>query len=269
MDSYLDSFKSFDPLTDQLPESMRWTLRYVFQEAQFLLPPDFTREDLNLGLEIMVQLNRLKINVFAEFISPEMKERGLEEIDNTPAKDCFRATKYVEELPKRANGVGYTWANVFAVAALANIANCVEMASQNSEARYLKEDAALNEQLKLYETFSNPSVVVSLPNTAVEFLGFARLFADRAEKSRARTAGMRQAKIDHYHELKLAIVKSFNELPRPLSARKAAKQIYPRLDDSVKYRFATDDPVHQIEVWLGQYKNRALPGQDDLPPYRL
>ena len=44
MDSYLGSFESFNPLSDQLPESMRWTLHYVVQEALFLLPTDPTQK---------------------------------------------------------------------------------------------------------------------------------------------------------------------------------------------------------------------------------
>lgn len=134
--------------------------------------------------------------------------------------------------------------------------------------RYLVSDSNLSEELKLFETFSNPSFVVSLPNLAIEPLGFARLFADRAEKGRARTAGMRKAKFGHYLDIKLEVVGLFNELPKPLSVRKAAKQIYDQLDSKLRLRFATDDPAHQIEVWLGQYKKGTLPGQQDLPPYR-
>ena len=112
MDSYLGSFESFNPLSDQLPESMRWTLHYVVQEALFLLPTDPTQEDLNLGLEIMLQLVRLNMVVLAKFLVPEMKERGLNEIENTPAKDYFRAAAFVDQLPRRANGERYQWESV-------------------------------------------------------------------------------------------------------------------------------------------------------------
>lgn len=269
---YLDAFSDFNPLEDEISESLRWEIGYVVQHAKWLIPEDFTIEDLNAGLEILFQIKRHKYHESNKLLDSLPEEAQKQGLHTTPPFNYYLCIKYLEQ-GERPNGKPYLWSELFAVLALASVADYVYLSNRSvyeyqpgddDDLTLMINNSGINEQ-------SNKS---GLKLEAIEALGYARLLAEREavlgkikKKGEKRGKKISKTKLQNYQDVKLAIVTHFNQLESELSARQAAKKIFADLSETLRLKLVGDNPTQQIEKWLGQYKSGSLPGQDKLPPY--
>lgn len=266
---YLDAFADFDPLTEHLSEEEFWEVGYIYQQARSLLPTDFTIQDLNAGLEILHQLKRHHTNAVMDYRKALPSSLQTHGVAITPPLQHFLCSDYVEK-GERPNGAPFEWSALFATSALASISDLLSIARNPVHQFKPADEQDLmahieNARQDQYERYRK-----QLPSEALESLGFARLFAEReqlAKHHKKRGKAISKTRIESYHPIKLAITTLFNELPKDLSVRKAAKIIYDALNDKEKALLLNEDPQKQIEIWLGQFKKGTLPGQEKLPPY--
>lgn len=263
---FLDTFAEFNPLVDKLPDNLEWEVGYVQQHALQHLPDNMTIEDLNAGLEILFQMTlKNSTNAMLEYYEKDanrFKDTGLY---TAPAFEHFLCTNHFKE-GERANGEKYAWSQIFAVAALACIGDYVNL-SLNMVYTYQPGEniaAQINNQLGDVNQRHKPEIKIN----AVEYLGFARLFADRntritSDKQRGETVSRK--KLKNYHEVKCFMVKQYNALPKPINDRKAAKIIFESMEEQLRSQMVSEDPEQQIRVWLGQARKNKLAGQGRLP----
>ncbi|ROQ19809.1 hypothetical protein EDC38_0397 [Marinimicrobium koreense] len=265
---YSDAFSDLNPLEEALPLQEFHDGHYIAQEAKAALPDGFTIVDLNAGLEILMQL-RLKDG--GDITKGRPESTGLY---YTAPLSHFVSAEEVE-LPERPSGEPFLWSQVFAVAALASVADLVTFSRRPGV--YDPNLGEFEQIMKSSEERLVQSHLEQLPMEAMESLGFCRLFLERerfeldaAKREQKRGQGVSKTKLKNYHEVKLAIVNRFNELRKEdsgLSVRKMARIILGDLDEQLKRMMTSEDPQQQVENWLGQYKKGTLPGQDRLPPY--
>jgi hypothetical protein len=262
---YLDAFENFDPLVDTPSEEMRWKVGYIIQQARTILPPSFTIKELNEGLEILFKLKSLKPISQIEW-NAYLEEQGIDVREgyyHTPALDNYLNSQFAE-IPLRDNGELFKWSWLFAVGALACISDYVWVDMTRAESNSDSEEVLSSD----YETSFNQTQQPGLIIDGIEYLGFARLLREKEESSESelkRKKAIQKTKLDNYHPLKQAVIESLQSLPTGLSTRKAAKEIYSNLPVNLKLISKSEDPAHQIEAWIRQWKNGTLPGQDRLP----
>ncbi|MAM72037.1 MAG: hypothetical protein CMP91_12940 [Gammaproteobacteria bacterium] len=264
---YLDAFSDFNPLNDELSEAQLWDIGYVVQHAKLLLDDSFTEEDLNAGLEILFKLKKYSSHAGIKLLNELPSKHQEVGLTTTPPFNYYLCTDYVEQ-ECRPNGEPYLWSQLFAVLALASIADYVYLTKKSVYEYQPGDDQDLMLQYKNAEN-NEQGYKVDLKLEAIEALGFARLFEKIQSDPNKRAKSISKTKLSNYHPLKLAIIEKFNKLNRDgKSIRKIARIINDELPDELKYLSSTDDLEKQIEKWLAQYIKGTLPGQDKLPPYK-
>lgn len=266
MIGYLDAFANYNPLTDTVPDRLIFDVGYIEQQAKLFLPDNFVINDLNMGLEILLQMKKYVPEAVLAFQQNHADQNIQDSLYTSSPFEYFLCTDYVE-LALRSDGSTYPWSSLFAILALASISNYVALHLPDSASRHIGADNMIADAMTELEE----QHVLTLPREAMDALGYARAFHERERTNNSDTRrgqSVRKKKLENYHPLKLAMTKHFNRLPNTMSDRQAAKTIYAGLDDELRYRFSNDSPEQQIQIWLGQYKKGTLPGLEKLPPYQ-
>ena len=263
MNRIIGAFDFFDPLSEKLSEDLMVSVGYVYQRSMRIIPKDFKINDLNAGLEAidqMIKQGGLAAHIWA---SNKMKADDQKLIAHTISLNLY-LTKDQFELEARPNGKTFQWSSIFAIVALANVANYVELDQE------LPPTASATDQLPNLqeETYTGGQRIKSeLPLEAMEAIGYAETFYNSERIKNKQSESRKKTTIQHYHKLKVEIVNQYLVLAGTKSDRQTAIQIHDNLPEHLKYISLSSDPVQQIRTWIYQYKKGTLAGIELLPPY--
>lgn len=271
---YLDAFENFNPLEDKPSDGLVWKIGYLLQRGLALLPEEFTKDDLDAGLEILFALQKVRAVNFKQW-KHFLKEHGVRDesdgLFQTEPFQQFLRSEFAEQ-PLGPNGEPYKWSWLFAIGSLACVSDYawvhLSVFHYNTPPKAETNAPAFVSLRPNDEGAFNYHHKDDLLADAAEYLGFARVFREREEGSltaKARGEAISKAKLDHFHELKYTIFTAYQTIEPRYSNRKAAKLIFEGLPEGLKLKFANDDPTKQIEKWIGLYLKNKLPGQERLP----
>jgi hypothetical protein len=251
MNQIIGAFDNFDPLKDELPLPYIFSLGYQYQRAMLILDVSLNKTDLNIVLEAIAEMRRLGED---EAINPTPNR------DTDVAWHAHSETLKVylghQQLTKltSSQGAKIEWSSVFAIAALASIANFMDLDSQSPGSPQ--------------EAVVITSIKNDLPLEAMEAAAYAEALKPKEVTRAKRSKSVSKKRLESSHDLKLEIVTTFNQLPSNIPVRQAAFRIIEQMSEQSKMRFTCENSLVQVQVWLGQYKKGTLPGSDKLPPYK-
>lgn len=267
MNRYLDAFDDYNPLVETYPEALAFDVGYIHQQAKLLLPGDATVNDLNAGLEILFQLRKhIELGIL-EFQAKCQNDELEKSLFTTSAYARYLCSDLIEP-GHRSDGTPFTWSTLFAISALASVSDYIALSEPTPCLDDPAEGKTLSELIRQYREDNKKQLNRNLLIEAMDSLGFARVFQEREtapDSDRKRGQGVSKRKLANYHDIKLAVVVGYNQLPSTLSDRKAAKAIYNDLTETLQAKFVNDDPIQQIQKWLSQYRKGTLAGQEALP----
>lgn len=265
---FLDAFADYNPLQDELPQSLYWEIGYIEQQAVSLLPQSFTILELNAGLEILFQLHKIKTSAIIEFVDSFPAMSKYSGVFHSRPFEYFACTNFTEE-GRLPNEEKYEWTWLFAVLALASLSDYVAVHHKvyefdPKESRGIV--SAMANSSGQFETKHKHELLLD----AMEAIGFARIFSEREQRKGNKkevAEKIRSTKLGNFQPLKEGVIVLYHQLEKPISNRQAAAEIEDRLDERLKLLSSSKDLRQQIEIWLSQYKRGVLAGQERLPDF--
>lgn len=269
----LDAFEDFNPLVDELPERLQVSaVAYVIQQAKAMLKPEITLNDLNGGLEILIQLRK-----WGDYLSKE-HWKAQDNIDHeqaflhTGTLKLFLTEEHFESALSEA-GSSLRKHDLMLVQSLGCAADYVTYHTVGltvSEGFDFETRQHIEKRINAIDEGAGHYLADALLPEAVEALGFARQMSQwvyQSNSEKKRRESISKKKLANYFLLKFEIVTEFNKLEKDISNRNAARIIEPLLSDEAKFLNANKDLNSQITTWIRQYKNGSLAGIEDLPIY--
>ncbi|MEX2490011.1 MAG: hypothetical protein WD356_10855 [Pseudomonadales bacterium] len=243
-----------------------WKIHYILQQAQALIPEEFTIADLNAGLEILHQLHstnpiwHLQIDALKK-----LEETGDEEggVSATPPYEHFLRSEFVEQR-MLSDDRPYRWSWLFAVGALACISDYAWLFRTGLDKQEMLDTETNPLELTGLGLIEREDLLIE----GTEYLGYARLFRERENPNEAelgRREKISKTKLDNYHDVKKAVILERRKLPQDMPKQTAAKAIYNALPEKLQLNLTAEPPFSTINTWLRQIENNELPGQENLP----
>jgi hypothetical protein len=250
MNQIIGAFEKFSPLKTELPFAYISRVGYQYQRAMLILDPSLNDTDLNIVLEVIAYMQKLGEDAVLELTNDLLEN---EWHAHSETLKIYRAHHQLQE-PISSQGIKIEWSAVFAIVALTNIMNLIDLGS--------------HDPTDLNEASTIDCIKYDLPLEAMEAVAYAEAFKSKEITRAKRSKAVSKKRLGDSHDTKLEIVTIFNQLPSNIPVRQAALLITEQLSNNTKKRFTTENKLVQIEVWLGQYKKGTLPGSDNLPPYK-
>lgn len=251
---YLEAFSDYNPLEDPLPEDLQFTAGYVEQKALQLLPESFTLNHLNAVLENLFQLKRVFHGATFSRVIKEETTHKYEGIFSSQVYKYFLCAENAEKtsLPDDSE---IDWSAFFAVIALASLSDFVSI---HHKVYCYDPNHAIDNTTGDFEAAHKEGLLLD----ATEALGYARLYKDREQRALAIGQSARKTRISNYQPLKQAIFEIYSKLDTQTKQNdtKTAALIYKKLPEKIRLISKTENPEHQIKVWIGQYKKGTLAG---------
>lgn len=236
------AFRHFNPLEERL--SRHTETQFVIDEAlRYLTARNF--EELSEGLEFLLKLRR-KFN-FSTFL--QARERLAATGDEATIvlnTDMLREAKTKHNLSEDAPFPDAQWSEVFALWALAEVAEVISTIRSNS-----KEADSLME---------NNSLLKDAQFQAMDALKEAMLarhgeLAAEERKARSKKGGI--ARTQGFRELKKVVCRLYDEKYSTRSARNAAQRIWKEdLSEEQRATFSSSTPEETIEKWLAEHRRK-------------
>lgn len=236
------AFRHFNPLEERL--SRHTETQFVIDEAlRYLTARNF--EELSDGLEFLFELRRkFTFSTFRQ--SHKRLEATGDEAAIVLNTDMLREAKIKHDLSEEAPFPGAQWSEVFALWALAEVAEVISTIRSNSK----EADSLMENNLLLKDAQFE----------AMDALKEAKLarheeIAADERKARSKKGGI--ARTQGFRDLKTLVCSLYDEKYATRSARNEAKRILNEdLSEEQRSTFSSATPEETIEKWLAEYRRK-------------
>lgn len=256
---YLDAFADYNPIEDPLPEELFYSVGYLEQKALQLIPEHFSINELNAGLENLFELKNAFHHKARSRIRNENPTRKYSSIIGSKPHLYFLSAESSEKtlLP---DGSEFDWSAFFAVIALASLSDYIAVHRKVSIVDPTNAD--LGSGTSDFEAKHKEGLLTD----SLEALGYARLYKDREQRALTIGRSTSRTRIGAYHQLKNAVFQLYAKLDQETKKNdtKSANIIHEQLPEKIKLISSSENPEHQIKVWIGQYRKGTLAGMEFL-----
>lgn len=248
----LYAYEDFGYLTGPLPRRINNVYGEILTRARALLGH---RSEYQIGGALESLDWMLRRSTLLEKALAEDKPDG-SIINRVKALRAYREDIELTDQPTLPNA---TWAEYFAVLALAYVA----------EAVFIENHSHIDATSRDHDPTSNDAFLWNQALEAMDAIAYAEglhtlektLEALEAERTTIASEVMRlhggkggRIRAAKFSALKQKVIDRYNEDYSNRSVRLAAKKIYEELKGEINVTLSTDEPTKTLEKWIGQYK---------------
>lgn len=245
------AFRHFNPF--EKPDQPRWDYDLIVDRAMRYLK-NRSLEELQYGLETLHTLTLQYRSVGFSRVIEDERNQGKRELHVTEA-DYLRAAMEDFDISGQEKFPNATWPEYFALLALSHVGEAIStIKDMQPERDVFPVDSAFG------------SLILQMGIQGMDAIGEADAL-EREGRVRNETSGaVKQAvseraakaakkRMAPYQELKDKCLNLYKDKYQSRSNREAARRIYENdLSAKEKDILKSDDPPHQIEIWIGAYR---------------